>query len=198
MEELEKFNNVKEEQEEPINQAPRDIRGYVRFMLDKKNRKDKLADMPSTLRGRVMRGIGIGVVCFALAIAMAIVYRNIRIAILPAIFGAAFLLLAGKHYLDGATRQYVQLRGTVVRSDYNKSVIAMARNAAKKTMKADIYYRSFIFQRGEEYIKVQCRKAKELPQVGDKVRVIVHVNAGVYEEEGMTQLMSYICVDRIA
>lgn len=187
-----------DEQEESLNMAPTAIPAYLKFMLDKDNRKDKLSQMPAPIRSRILRGLFLGIIILVLGVIMAIVYRNARILILPCIFSIVLFVSTLKNYLDGATRQYVTLRGTVVRSDYAKSALAAAKNAAQKTAKADFFYRSFIFKKDDEYIKINCRKARELPQEGDKVRVIVHARAGIYEDEGIIEMMSYISIDRIA
>lgn len=187
-----------DDQENVLNMAPTSIPAYIKFMMDKKNRKDKLGEMPSSIRGRIVRGIILMVALIAVGIAMAYVYKTPGLVILPVVLAVGMFFITLKNYLDGSTRQYVTLRGTVVRSDYAKSALAAAKNAAQKTARADFFYRSFIMKKDDEYIKINCRKARELPQEGDKVRVIVHARTSVYEEEGITELTNYICIDRIA
>lgn len=187
-----------EEEEDELVMAPSSPIAYLKFMLNKENRKDKLGDMPSQIRSKVNTGLFLGFLILVLGVALCIVYKNVRIGILPAILSVGMFILAFKNYLDGATRQYITIRGTVVRSDYTKSILEMAKRNAQKTAKADFNYRSFIMKKDDDYIKIQCRKAKELPQEGDKLKVLVHAKTGVYEEDGVVQLMGYISIERVA
>ncbi len=188
-----------EEENNGIVMAPSSISGYFSFMKDKNNRKDKYHQMPSAIRRRIFRSAAMVALCLILGVTAIIMRQSLSIVLM--VFGMmlCFVLVFIKQYLDGATRQYVQLKGVVIRSDYEKNLAIATRNALRKTMQADFNYRTFFFKLEEgDIVKVRCRKSKELPQKGDAVKVTVHVKTGVNEDEGITELMNYIEIERVA
>lgn len=193
---IEESEELEEEQE--IEMAPQSILGYIRFMRDPRNKRDRLSEMPRAMRSRVMRYVGTAALAFALGLGLIVVFRSPTLLVLPILVILATALMAYKAYLDGSRRQYVEIKGVVVRSDYQKSIVEAARKKVKKTMQADFSYHTFVMKKDEEYIRIQCKKAKELPQEGDAVKVTIHGNTKVYEDDGMTYLTDYISIERVA
>ena len=197
-EDLEKAEDTEEQDDDYTELAPKTPIAYIKFMLDKENKKETYSSMPKTLQSKVFRYLVTLVITIALGIACIIVYKSLTMLWLAIAFSVVIAVLTLRLYLIGTRRQYVQFKGTVVRSDYTKSVIEATKNKLQKTMSGDFKYRTFIVKTEEEYVRVNCRKSKELPQEGDAVRVTLLASSTVYEEDGLTTISSYIDIERIA
>lgn len=191
---------TEQEEVQDVEMAPVDLIKRIKFYLDKKNRKDKYVYFPAVLKRQFTRYVLVGVGIAALAIFMCIMYKPDLMLIVPICLTLFCALMAYRTYLIGACKQYIEVKGEVVKSDYQENQAQYYRAAAKRITRADFNYRNFTLRRDtdddERLITVNCKTYKDLPKEGDTVRICLNMQTNVDELPNEIVINDYIGIER--
>ena len=185
---------------EPVEMAPVDIFKRIKFLLNKENHKDKYIYFPVPIKKIFTKYVMLGIACFALAIMISVLYRTPLMSICPLIIMFACIFFAYRTYLYGTCKQYIEIKGNVVKSDYAENQAQYYRAAAKRMTRADFDYRSFTLMQedgDDRRIVVNCKTYKDLPREGDKVCVCLDMQTYVDELPNEVVIREYIGITKI-
>lgn len=201
-EEFEEERNEEESEEsKDVEMAPVDLIKRIKFFLNKENRKDKYIYFPVPLKKLFTRYVLIAIALVGTGIFMCFVYRPDLMLLVPAALALFCGIMAYRTYLIGACRQYIEIKGEVVKSDYQDNQAQYYRAAAKRMTRADFNYRNFTLQRDDEteddrLIVVSCKTYKDLPREGETVRVLMNMQTIVDEMPNEIIVRDYIGIEK--
>lgn len=189
-----------EDEAEEVEMAPVDLFKRINFFLNRENRKDKYVDFPNPIRKQFTKFLFIAIACAVLSVTFCFVYQRPLTIVVPACLALVCGLMAYRNYLLGACRQYITVKGEVVKSDYQENQVQYFRSAANKATRADFNYRNFTVERlnsdDERLVTVQCKTYKDIPQEGQRVVIYVNMQSSVEENKNEIIIRDYIGIER--
>lgn len=190
-----------QEEQEEVEMAPVDLIKRIKFFLNKKNRKDKYVFFPFSLKKLFTRYVLVGIGLVATGIFMSVVYKPDFMLLVPACLAVFCALMAYRIYLIGACKQYIEIKGEVLKSDYQENQAQYYRAAAKRMTRADFNLRNFTLQREDEtdddrLIVVSCKTYKDLPREGETVRIFLNMQTTVDEMPSEIIIRDYIGIEK--